>query len=718
MRLQPSARRDPRGRLWRHATARLRLGAALLLALVLVLTALAPRLTLAAPGFTESCERALPKEEIDALISTMADAQESGACTLGHLDTAFFQTRMQWTRDADSFEVLLAPEGCLREPSHTGERLAYHAPAQLEARCPEVHAALRTFVGEPHEEIVTLVRAEHLDMRSDHDRPTRALSLAGLAWFAAMILAGVMARRSWREARALEPAQRRALAEDGVAMAALFALALGLRALVPSSLGNWYGPFLPSVGLGELRFGTSAAALQLGLRALLPWTEDLAFAMNRTIGALAVPLVMLVARRLGASRTGVLVAGVLMTFAPIPLRLSASSAEHVLAGSLAVAAWAVWLRTPRDPSLAPRLLAITLVLLAALTRVDCWPQLAAIPLWTALRTADCEHEQSSAPSWAPPRRRLVDALVFGLCWAVIGAYAYFEIVARSQHPGPSLDSVLQAGERMLPQLWQMAVTPPGWLSVVCLSLAGLGALASLLGQRWRLPAAALASLALIFVPLGRTLVHDGLTGARYFVLLLPVLAVLASAAGDHFERRILGRQRWSRAAAAIALAGAELLVVRPAWRYEYTFQAEYRFLAERLHDPEIQALDDCTLWFVRPRQPANERDLDCCLAPDRTPLTLIAPKLRFRPVVHGRELDDVRGDEPGDSCQLHYIGSPCSLDPALTPDAPKTLARIQAQCEALRRGAAGQPSRGRQQLPNASFDPRWREGPVVELLRP
>ena len=375
-----------------------------------------------------------------------------------------------------------------------------------------------------------------------------------------------------------------------------------------------------------------------------------------------------------------MIAGVLLAFAPIAVRLSASSSEHVLAGTLALAAWTVWLRSASDPSLLPRALTLVLMVLAVLTRADCWPQLALIPLWTLLGKPAGERGQS----WRSLARRGVDAIGIWLGWAALGVYAWFRVVVPSNHPGPDPVGVESTLRVLFSQLWVAASEPPHWLSPVCFALmiVGLGVL--IVDRRFAVLGAALVSLAVIFVPLGRNLTHDGLTGARYFVLALPLFVWVAGQTGDVIERACgmlrEDRRRPVLLAGALVLAVLEGLAVRPAWRHEYTFQAEYVVLAEQLRAAE--SLDGCTLWFVTPRQATGEPDLDCCLAPDRSPLTLIDPGLRVRPYPNAREPDDSEG------CHLYYYGAVCSIDPELAPRTPKGLARIRAQCDALRtRGA-------------------------------
>ncbi|PRQ02265.1 hypothetical protein ENSA5_25010 [Enhygromyxa salina] len=679
------------------------------LTVLALLTVLAPARASAAPGFTETCEQALPKEQIDDLVDRMRAIGAEGPCALGRVDTSMFRTQIEWRRDGDVLTVLLGPRGCVVEPSHEGEDLAYYAAPEFAELCPEALAGVRAFVGEPREELVPVVRGQAPELSSEADGIGLAdpLVLASAAWLAALILAALAGLGAWRELRAAPASAREDARRWGLAMAGLFVVALVPRFVAVASLGNWYGPFLPAEGLGELRFGASSAVLQALVRALSPWTVGVAFGLVRVTGALAVPLIVLVVRRLGGSLSAGVVAGVLLALAPIAVRLSASSSEHVLAGTLALAAWAVWLRSATEVSVIPRLLSASLVLLAILTRVDCWPQLCLIPLWTIFAKPS-----PAAPDvrWQPLPRRLGDAAFFWLSWALIGVYGWFQVVLPSNHPGPEAEGIRYTARVLFSQLWVATSEPPHWISPVCLACVVLGLVAALLAKRWGLVGAALLSWALIFVPLGRNLTHDGLTGARYFVLALPVLVVVAAQLGDAAEGWLRGpRARLRRpllGAGAVALAVLGTLAARPGWRHEYTFQAEYLFLAEALDERE---LDGCTLWFVRPRQPTSEPDLDCCLAPDRSPLGLVAPQLRFRSMPNDREPSDEQG------CHLYYRGSLCDIDPALAPRVPRGVARIHAQCERLRtRG--GEEVLERREVTTDNLNERWRQPPVVELF--
>jgi hypothetical protein len=676
-------------------------------ALLVLVLLLWPRLVAAAPGFTERCDRALAKEQVDELLERMRSISEAGPCALERLDTAMFRSTIAWRHGDEVHEVLLGPRGCVLEPTHEGTALAFHAPPELAAACPSALAGMRAFVGEPQVDLLPVVRDRVPELPDDPEAlgVGNPLVIAGAAWLAVLVLVGLVA---WN-ARA-EPAER-SRRRFALLLAGMFGLALALRHAVVASLGNWYGGFLSasaaSWDLGELRFGASSAVLQMVVRAVVPWTPEVAFELVRVTGALAVPLVMLLVRRLGGSIAAAVIAGVLLAFAPIAVRLSASSSEHVLAGTLALAAWTVWLRTAVNPSWIPRALALALLVLAVLSRVDCWPQLSLIPLWTLL--VKPPGERGSNP--LSLRRRLLDGVVFWIAWAMLGVYAWFRVVLPSNHPGPDAAGVEATARVLFSQLWVAASEPPHWLSPVCLVLVIAGVIAMLVQRRFTVLVAAVVGWALIFIPLGRNLTHDGLTGARYFVLALPLLVVVASHLGDVIERaseRLPMRfRRPSLTAAALVLALLEGVAARPGWRHEYTFQAEYLFLAEHLRAAE--SLEGCTLWFVAPRQATGEPDLDCCLAADRSPLGLLAPDLRIRPYPHAREPDDKEG------CHLYYYGAVCSVEPEFAPRTAEGLARVRSQCDALRtRG--GTDVIDRRTLTDANLSPRFQAPPVVELF--
>jgi hypothetical protein len=633
----------------------------------------APSVARAAPGFTDRCDDALRAAQIDDLVTRLRAVDDDG-CRLGRVDTEGHRTVIDWRRGARLHTVLLAPRGCLVEPTHTGLDLAAHLPHALTA-CPNAHAALEAFITTPHS-LAPILK----DGGWHPDAPALAdpRIIAIILFLAAALLALAIAVRDRRAARARD--DRRWLALSVL----LFLVGLLARFAVTAAPANWYGAFLPHSGWGDLRFGAAASVLQSAVRAIFPWTVDTAFTLFRVLGAFAVPLTVLLARRLGGSLAAAALAGSLVAFAPTPVRLSASSSEHVVAATLALAAWVTWLRTAGDPTILPRLLAIVLVALAALTRIDCLPQLALIPLWTILHTR---------PEWLPLRRRLHDAGFYLLTLALIALYGYVDIVRPSHHPGPALHGIIHAAKHLLSQFWTVAVAPPHWITASTLIIAILGLLAA---RGWRWPLAVLLSLACIFIPLGRTLLHDGLTGARYFVLLPALLAVCSVPLLTWLAARWPTRRTHLLVP---GLAALELLLARPGWRHETTFQAEHRFLRDALADPH---LGECTLWYVRPRQPTSEPDLDCCLSPEHSPLALQYPRIRFT----DRPPDDT-------NCHLYYTGAICSLDPALAPDSPQAAARILAACELLGRQPAHEVARAT--VPQGTITPRSSTAPTVSL---
>ncbi len=671
----------------------------------------------AAPGFTERCEHALPRETVEDLAARMRALHAEGPCALLRMNTSMHQTRVEWGLADARYTVLLAPRDCVAEPSYKGESLDIYAPPELAVACPAVGPALQEFAGAERQELVPVVRTTVAEVR-DAPSALAPWNVAVAAWLAALVLSLLTALTRLR-ARGLtgllSSIRARPWWFGGLATLLLFALAL--RFSLPATPSNWYGAFLPHAGPGDPRFGASAIALQALARALGPWSDELAFGLVRVTGALAVPLVALLVRGLGGPRSAALVAGFLVAVSPIAARLSASSAEHVLAGTCALAAWTLWVRgagacessaAPRRlAQLLPRILALTFALLAVLARVDCWPQLALLPLWTVL--------VARGDTTRARRARALDALVYWGLWALLGAYAWWFIVVPSNHPPPELAGVRATAAVLLSQFWYAATTPPYWISPLCLSLTSLGVVAMLITRRLGTLAATALSVALIFIPLGRNLTHDGLTGARYFVLLVPLLAVVAAQAVEVLDTWLAERDARVRLPAhvlgvvAIALLG--ILSARPGWRHEYNFQAEYRFLAQQLETLHARGrLEGCTLWYVRPRQPTGEPDLDCCLDPARSPLTLVAPDLTFT------SISSDPTPEPG-ACQLYYRGTLCELDPALAPRVVKGVARIKRQCAQLDQRARDLPVTT-QTIEAPGLNTRYRGAPVVELRGP
>lgn len=678
-------------------TAALRLARLLAWWIALLVILALPRSAHADPSFTATCEAALPKEQVDELFAAMRAAE--GTCRLERVDTTTFRTVIEWAADDQQFQVLLGPRACLLEPSHEGADLAFHAPAELARACPEAATALREFVGETRE--VAQISTTHEPRWSSEPEQTTFADpriAAGIAWIGVLVLALML---GWRRSRAAGEPEDHAWVKLATAG---FVLGLLARFMVEPSLGNWYGAFLPAQGWGEQRFGASAAILQALVRAIVPWNVEVAFGLARVVGALAVPLVIVLVRRLGGSLAAGALAGILLALAPIPVRLSASSSEHLLAATLALAAWVTWLRTASDPSPLPRVLALLLVWLAVMTRVDCLPQLALIPLWTTLG----EPIGARARDGLPLGRRLVDAAWFGACLAAMLVHGWLTIVLASNHPGPDIQGIVRTIELLFTQFWIAMIEPPHWLTPTCFVLVVLGMIASVILKRWRLLVVIVASVVLMFVPLGRNLSHDGLTGARYFVLLMPLLAVVASVFVELLGRWLPPpRQRPIAIASLTIYAALEALAAQPGWRQEYTFQAEYRVLAAALRE-HASELEGCTLWYVRPRQTTGEADLDCCLWPANSPLSLIAPDLRFRSMPLDRDPDD------GEGCQLYYEGSVCDLDPAQIDLSPIAVARILDQCERLRQHAGEREIVG-EGVTEVTLNPRFHGRPWLRL---
>lgn len=720
-----------------------------------------------AGDFTAACDAALRKPQIDDLVARLRAA--GGACRLGSITTDSFRTTVDWRRDDRVHTARVAPRACLSPATLVGPSLALDVPADLGADCPEAHAALTAFAAADHD--LAAPPRPAAGWQPEEPRLADPRRVAAVLAILALLLGALALRRrpvpsdtspvpadspplstppvhsDRSHARPAPPPAAQPVPKDSplahpasappvpadsphlhpspvpsdaspvpadiphherrwwALAAALFALGLAARHAVVPGPANWYGAFLPPEGWGDLRFGPGAAVLQSAARAVLPWTADVAHGLVRLTGALVVPLVVLLVRRLGGTLAAAALAGLLVAFAPIPVRLSASSAEHVLAGTLALGAWVVWLRTASDPSAVPRLLAVVLAALAVLTRADCLPQLAAIPLWTTLAApTPLAPPSARTPTLLAPARRRRDAAAFLAALAAIGLHAYVDIVLPSHHPGPDAHALFQTAKKLLSQFWTVALAPPHWLPQPALLLSVLGLLAAVALRRWRLLLAVLATLVLVFVPLGRNLVHDGLTGARYFVLLAPLLALAAAAGSAWLATRPAVTPR--RAAIGLGLVGLlHLDTSQPGWQHETTFQAEHRLLARVLADPTLAG---CTLWYVPPRQPVHEPDLDCCLDPGRSPLVLHAPEIRLRPVPSDLALDD------GAGCHLYYEGAICSLDPALAPESPQTASLVRTQCDLLRRHV-GERELFRATVTRDTLSPRSPASPTIGL---
>lgn len=566
-------------------------------------------------------------------------------CKLEDVSTENSATRVTWSRSGAKLPpVLVAPRGCLVSPDLDGPQLQATVPSSVRASCPTSYATLRKLIGKRvgmlESQATTRVRGTRLAARVTAMEFALLLLLLVVAGIRRIVRPRVLGAEQWRWA---------------LLAACAFLLALALRWSVPPALANWYTIVLPaSGGLGG-RFGAGGLAFQRALSFVLPWSDTTLFTADAVLGAVAVAVAVGIARERRLPAGAAVVLAVLFALAPLHVRISASPSEHVLASTLTLAALWLWLRAERLDSKLDAALALLLMAAAVLTRVEAWIQIAAIGLWGVLRDPVEE---------APPASvRWRYALVFLGAWLLVGAFGYYAIVLPSHEPGPALDGIRRAAGELLNQYRVVAFAEPHWISPLAVVLA-LPGLFYLLVRRWRLLVGIVAFLVLAFVPLGRTLEHDGLLGGRYFLATLPIFLML-SACGVYACGRgiawglarvpgLAGMTRLEQGVTALLVLGVglgDLALVAPAYRARYTFQDEYDFLRSAL----ARVPDGCTVIGVAVRSPHFRRDLDCCLDVTNSPISLAYPRLHFAALGQPSSVE-------GPGCRYYYESAACSID--------------------------------------------------------
>lgn len=475
----------------------------------------------------------------------------------------------------------------------------------------------------------------------------------------------------------LARARRGALA----AHAALFALALAAALLVRPAPGNWYLDVLPRA---SARFGPGEPLWQALLAATLPWSDATLFGATAVAGALAPPLLASVARASGLGWPGAIAAATLLALAPLQVRAAASGSVHVPVATAALAALAAWLRFARARRRVDAVLACALLPVCALTRPDALPYLGALALW------------SVAPPGAKWRAALRDAACFACAWGATAALTWHDVIRLADHPMLELAATRQVLPRLFAQYVGTAAEPPAWFSPVALVVVAAGLA---LGAAWRPRLVALVVLtsAASYLALGRGLEHEGLVGARYYLFVLAIgmlpggvaldaLALLVARAVRQASPAVRRAAPVLASAVAIAaLAAATVRLGRGAYAYRYAFQDEYAFLATEL----ARLPDGCTVYTLPTRVPeAFPRDLDCCLAAERSPLAARFPALRVR-ALPAEEGARVASLPAADACAVLYEGAVCTPLATSDPDFVTAGAYYARRCEAARSRHAG-----------------------------
>ncbi len=583
----------------------------------------------------------LSRETIERIFQTVAASAAADGCTFAGLEIVLTELQVHWSSHGARLPpVRIMPRECAPPSASPTGAFAITIPDALTQRCPAVPKTIASLipaiaaerptgpVGNEHDPLFRAARAVFV-----------AIALLSVAWLVRWLRAP--GPRDWRYAQ----------------LAALsFVAALAARALLPFSLGNWYSEVLPSTGPPPwMRFGPGFFAWQSLLRDAGLWGPRALHFSQLAIGAAALPLLVAVVRELDLDWETAVAASTVLVFTPFHARLSATSSEHVLASTLALALLACWLRAVRTGNRLCFALSALLVPAVCLTRIDMSVQAAMLLAWPFC--ADTIERRQRVP----PARWQWIALV-GLVAVLTAAAAYHLIVVPSRHPLTDASGRLLALRQAVPQFWAMATNDPPWIAPSAVILAGLGAMAMAM-HRPLLLLRITGTIVIAFVALGRTFMHDELVGARYFLL---SLALFSIASGFGFAWIVTFVPRPHRAAATAAgVVGLALwtgVSVRTAYANRYTFEDEYAFGRRAL--AALPA--GCAVYQVPIRADVLPADVDCCLDVRRSPLVLEYPALRFF------DLPSEAADVPdAGGCTAYYEGAAC----AITPDPAGALGR-------------------------------------------
>lgn len=549
-------------------------------------------------------------------VSDALKTMGASTCAFVGVTTRADRLEATWSRDGHALASLtVGVRACLDDPPPGSGEFVLDAPTELLEACPAISV----------ERIATLLRGERA-ARGAGDRPLFGLSI--VVFSAIGILLPIRLRRS-----AKDPL-------EWAVMIAVFVLALAIRAWVPFSLSNWYAEVLPPEGAPSwMRFGPGQFGFQAILRVAGLWGPKALVWSQIVVGALAAPVLFAVVRALGGGIWAAGAAAMLLAFAPLHVRVSASPSEHVLASTLSLGFLLAWLDASHDGQRVSLILAVLLFAASSLTRVDANVQLCLFALWPTMRPV---------PAGAPSLSRLAPA-VAGMA-VFLGLAAV--IAVRSHHPGPDLHGVLTAVRRAFPQFRELASRPPEWFSPSALLLATVGA-AWMAFRRPTLVACLAGTILLGFAATGRLIAGDDLLSARYFLALVAVAIIAAGFGFEAIATLVPDRFRAASAGAALAIVGAWTFASgRPAYAVRYAFQDEYDFARAAL----AKLPPGCVVYEVPIRSDEFPYDVDCCLDVPRTPLALAFPSLELRELP--RALAAV---SDGSSCVAYYESIACGM---------------------------------------------------------
>ncbi len=431
------------------------------------------------------------------------------------------------------------------------------------------------------------------------------------------------------------------------------------------SVANWYSNNLPASGgilTADDQNGIAGFFLQAVLRWILPWTERTLFGLNLLLHAISGGLFYVAFRILLVERGAAWLALLLWALLPMAVRIGWSDTPHVQVELLFALLLVVWLRAQGERNWPERLLAPLLAALLPLVRLEA-AVLAPLPLLFGPLVG-------SRRRW----QRGLDAAAYSLLYAISAAAVFELFMQRYDIPTPDLAARFRAlfsvsdYLQLVRQFFSVNSGMPSWFPLPATALLAIGVVV-LAAERPGLLGAIVAAFCIPQLLLGRLFNAEGMVGARYFLPVLPLLALLAAygmgAVAERFRRLLAGHVAAPSAnlgARAVAMLGvlAVAAAALPLYHYEYAFQGEHRFLRQAL-----AALPADARVLHLPARGDNRihNDPDCCLDLPQSPLAVTFPQLHFEPI-------PIRPEKPHlpaavDDRTYYYEGALCHL--AATP---------------------------------------------------
>jgi hypothetical protein len=450
---------------------------------------------------------------------------------------------------------------------------------------------------------------------------------------------------------------------------------LVVRFCLPATPANYFTDILGPAGATTPPWTMRAAGIA-GLYSLIarvvPLTAAGVFAIQRVLGSLSVGLICAATTvrptgevRASSAVTIPAIAGTLFAVDPMQAWLASSDAMHVpalfgfAAGAFVYASTCNEQRTPWW-----RLgLLFGCALLPGLTRVELALAPLAYPLLIGSRR---------------PRPLAIVILVAAVAIA-IGLSLSTTFASSVEHP--SLERAHAWSGTLIGAASRLR---EGWLSPGLSQVALVGSVVALVRKQWRLALALVALIGMhavrLFSPLAGANVVGALAYARHDILNVAILIVIAAWAIDEMVDALCA---WLPArippALVIAAVAGWIALQLPAFRRApYTYQAEYRFLAQAL--PKVEP--SCRIVAVWHRG-VNGLAFESALALPHPVLAYEHPPREWLIVSEPGDLDRI-----GSGCAVYFESSFCQLDPDSPrgddlPETRKILHALQPVCARL-----------------------------------